>query len=660
MIQHSTDSKYRPEIDGLRAFSIIAVVIYHAFPNLLPGGFVGVDIFFVISGYLITSIILSSRDDRRFTITGFYRRRIKRILPALILVLGFTLAAGWFLLLPLEYAALGKHTGAAAVFIPNFAFWGEAGYFDIDSLRKPLLHLWSLGVEEQFYIVWPVILIVAARMKLTPLLVSVAILLVSFALNIANVADHAGAFFLPHFRVWEILMGAVLAATQLRAKAPGLRSPQRGTLLALSGIVLMCLATLIINKERAFPGWWALLPTLGATLVLASSAHTWLNRVVLGTPVLVFIGKISYPLYLWHWPLLSLTRIIDVGEPSVKVRLAVVAISMMLAWLTYELVERRLRYHPAKVVPWVLLGALLGVGALGVAVWQYQGVPARTAQLNLMADQFVWHERGYFKRLKCPKEHPREPYCRYNGKNADIAVLGDSHAGNVFVALMHYYQDADTGVVRLEQPNCPPLYNVRIVEFGAADKCLEATNGNIDWVIQNSAIHTVYLSSMGPMYLIDDSPRYRMSSVADPALRSNKEVFAAGLRASVDRLIKAGKEVVIVVDWPGLSFEPRDCFDLRPFRLTKYQQPSCTMSREDYDTQSEGYRKILYSLAEEYPSLRYWNTVPAFCDEKSCHMMHNEKILYRDPGHLTIGGSRYLGEQLTLTPARETSTPSSH
>jgi len=653
MPKHSTDSGYRPEIDGLRAFSILAVVTYHAFPQLLPGGFVGVDVFFVISGYLITSIILGGSASGRFTLSGFYRRRVQRILPALIVVLACTLALGWFALLPVEYAALGKHTGAAAVFIPNFVFSGEAGYFDVDSQRKPLLHLWSLGVEEQFYIVWPLLLIAAARLRLAPLLVCVAILCASFALNIVHVADRPALFFLPFFRIWEILLGATLAALYSRTTLYGNTSSPGAPLLASLGIGLMCLSVFVINKETPFPGWWTLLPTLGATLVIASASDTWVNRAVLGSPVLVFIGKISYPLYLWHWPLLSLTRTVEQQEPHFSIRLAVVALSVALAWSTYEVVEKKLRYHPAKLVPAVLLATMASLGIAGMVIWQLQGIPSRTEQLNPVLDQFIWHERGYFKRLKCPREHPREAYCRDDGKRAQIAVLGDSHAGNVFVALMHRYRNSEIGVVRLEQPNCPPLYNVSNDRFDDADKCREANNGNIDWVIQNPDIHTVYLSSMGPMYLEDDSPRYRFSSTEWPGLQGNAAVFAAGLRSSVNRLVKAGKEVVIVVDWPGLSFEPRECFDLRPIRLTDYRPPPCSMTRADYELHSEEYRGILLSLAEEFPSLKYWNTVPAFCDEDVCHMMHNDTILYRDPGHLTIGGSRYLGEQLKLTPAGE-------
>lgn len=609
--------------------------------------------FFVISGYLITSIILSSSAAGQFTVSGFYRRRIQRIFPALILVVGFTLAAGWFVLLPLEYAAVGKHAGAASVFIPNIVLWSEAGYFDVDSMRKPLLHLWSLGVEEQFYVLWPLILIVTVRMKVAPLIVVVALLCTSFAMSIAAISDQASSFFLPQYRVWELLLGAVLSALHQRPDMPKGILSKTGGMLATVGIGLMCLATFVITKERAFPGWWALLPTVGSALVIASSPANWVNRTILGNPVMVFIGKISFPLYLWHWPLLSMARIAEVTEPSIKIRLSAVAVSVLLAWLTHEFVEKKLRYHPSKILPYGLFASLLVLGALGMAVSKLEGVPSRTEALNEKSHQFLWQENGYFKQFNCPKGHGRKKYCLYNGKEAQVAVLGDSHSGNAFVSLVQHYKNSQTGVVRLAQPNCPPLFNVTNSLFEEADKCLSANNGNINWVIQNTNIHTVYLSSMGPMYLLENSPRYRMASLDNPELNSHKAIFAAGLRASVERLIKAGKNVVVVVDWPGLSYQPKECLDLRPFRLTKYQQHPCTMPREHYEKKSKEYRQILFSLAEEFPSLLYWNTVPVFCGKKVCHAMHEGRILYRDPGHLSIWGSQYLGERLELSTAQQ-------
>ncbi len=203
--------QYRPDIDGLRALSIVAVVAYHAFPALLPGGFVGVDIFFVISGYLITGIILQGLQTGQFSLAGFYRRRIQRIIPAVLLILLFCLAAGWWVLLPYEYAMLGKQTGAAAVFVPNILFWTEAGYFDTDSRLKPLLHLWSLGVEEQFYLVWPLLLLLLAKVKGKAIYLIGGLLLASFAASTLLTTDMATRFFLPQFRVWELLLGALLA-----------------------------------------------------------------------------------------------------------------------------------------------------------------------------------------------------------------------------------------------------------------------------------------------------------------------------------------------------------------------------------------------------------------------------------------------------------------
>ncbi len=386
---------YRPDIDGLRALSIVAVVIYHAFPTLLPGGFVGVDIFFVISGYLITGIILQGLQAQRFSLIGFYRRRIQRIIPAVLLVLVFCLVTGWWILLPYEYAMLGKQTGAAAVFAPNILFWSEAGYFDTDSRLKPLLHLWSLGVEEQFYLAWPLLLLLLTRAKDHLAYLIVALLLASFAASVLVTADPAAHFFLPHFRAWELLTGALLACR------PFSTAPRRaGATLVASGLAMLAAAAWLISSRSDFPGWWALLPTAGAALAIYAGPDNSVSR-ILGSRVLVFIGKISFPLYLWHWPLLTFARLMEPAEPQPLIRLTAVAVSAVLAWLSFRLVETPLRYHPGRTVPALLITALLLTGAAGLLVMARDGFPSRTSQVNAAASALYWNELGLHQRDDC-------------------------------------------------------------------------------------------------------------------------------------------------------------------------------------------------------------------------------------------------------------------
>jgi len=358
---HLTHPKYRADIDGLRAIAVLSVVGFHAFPSVLKGGFTGVDIFFVISGFLISTIIFDSLERNSFSFIEFYSRRIKRIFPALSLVLIASLVLGWFVMLPDEYKQLGKHTAGGAGFISNFLFWKESGYFDNAAETKPLLHLWSLGIEEQFYIIWPLLLWFVWKKRFNLLTLTVVITLISFKLNIGKVrVDQVAAYYLPQTRFWELLIGSVLAyltlhksnllsryqqkldiwlGAMLYAQAPEANGKTLRNVQSVSGAVLIVLGVLVITKDKHFPGTWALLPTLGAMLIISAGAQAWLNRTVLSSRILVWFGLISFPLYLWHWPLLSFGVIIEGSPLSIWIRIAAVLVSVVLAWLTCLLVE---------------------------------------------------------------------------------------------------------------------------------------------------------------------------------------------------------------------------------------------------------------------------------------------------------------------------------
>jgi peptidoglycan/LPS O-acetylase OafA/YrhL len=354
---------YRTDIDGLRAIAVLFVVGFHTFPALCPGGFVGVDVFFVISGYLITGILLRNLRERRFSFLEFYGRRIRRIFPALLLVLAACLAVGWHVLIPDEFQDLARHVLASAGFLSNWLLWHHNLYFATNADTRPLQHLWSLAVEEQFYIAWPVVLWLAWRLRLN-LAVVIAILAVSsFALNITDALGPDFvftqiAFASPQTRAWELLLGGLLAYTTtvggrslpfipVTGATPAREI--RNNLLATTGVVLLAAALVSISQDRAFPGFWALLPTVGAYLIIAAGPRAWLNSAVLASTPCRFIGIISYPLYLWHWPLLSFARVLNGATPPAIVRVALISVAILLAWLTYQTVERHARAQPNRM-----------------------------------------------------------------------------------------------------------------------------------------------------------------------------------------------------------------------------------------------------------------------------------------------------------------------
>ncbi len=416
--------RYRADIDGLRAIAVLAVIGFHAFPAWVPGGFVGVDIFFVISGYLISTIILTAVNAGRFSFATFYARRIRRIFPALIAVLAACYAAGWFLLYADRFEQLGKHIAGGAGFVANYVLWNEAGYFDADADTKPLLHLWSLGIEEQFYLVWPLMVFVAWKARLNLIALTIAIFILSSYWNVEGIRrDLVGTFYSPWTRFWELTAGSALAAivtdqhtwlgVKFRALYDGLRS--RASVrdaIAIAGLVLAMGAVFGLDRSRHYPGLWALLPVVGAFVMIAAGPEAWLNRTVLSQRVLVGIGLISYPLYLWHWPLLSFARLLTAETPPPAVRAALIAAAFVLAWLTYKLIEIADQVRAEAPLGGAGAvrpdGGVLRGGVLHVRQWRFRRAAAQSHRQG---------ELPAFLRRHAPERHRRAvpPRVRLHG-----------------------------------------------------------------------------------------------------------------------------------------------------------------------------------------------------------------------------------------------------
>jgi peptidoglycan/LPS O-acetylase OafA/YrhL len=366
---------YRPDIDGLRAFAVLSVVFYHAFPKGVSGGYVGVDVFFVISGFLISKILFTEIAGHRFSFATFYGRRIRRIFPALAVCLAAVLAYGFVSLMPSELAQLGKHVFFGAGFLSNIVLWSESGYFDSAASSKPLLHLWSLGIEEQFYVVWPALLWIAFKIKAATGRLLALLFLASFAVNIAlSVTSITDDFYLPISRFWELLAGAGLAWRREIALTPSVRS-----LISLAGLAALMASITLFTPEMRFPGWLALLPVAGAVAILLAGPQAMVNRIVLSNRVVVFVGLISYPLYLWHWPLISYAYVIRLGKvPTPLMATALVAASFLLAWATYRFIEYPARFGARRhrVTP-IVATCVAALGACGLVVWIKSGFPER-------------------------------------------------------------------------------------------------------------------------------------------------------------------------------------------------------------------------------------------------------------------------------------------
>lgn len=499
--------KYRPDIDGLRAIAVLSVVAFHAFPKWVKGGFIGVDVFFVISGYLISTLIFENLEKGTFSFAEFYARRIKRIFPALLLVLIACYTFGWYTLLAAEYSQLGKHIAAGAGFVSNIVLWNEAGYFDNASETKPLLHLWSLGIEEQFYIVWPVLIWAAWKRKFNTLTIIILIALVSFYLNVRGIGrDTVATFFSPHTRFWELLCGSVLAWTtiykigtpgprndapvDLRASAVYREKSERGThtlptILSFLGLFLLAFGLWRIDKSLAFPGTWAMVPVLSAVLIITAGPRAWVNRKVLSNPIAVWFGLISFPLYLWHWPLLSFARITESDMLNSTTRIAAILISVVLAWITYSLVEKPIRqskHRLAKAADLLLLMLVVGYG--GYYIYRQEGLGSRFPQIVQELIQYKY-DYTYSYRLGSCFLRPDQDYKEFEKcesgtlrKGKTILLWGDSHAAHLYPGYKSLY-GSKFNILQRTASACRPFIGVKVAN---RTHCKEINNNVIAFV----------------------------------------------------------------------------------------------------------------------------------------------------------------------------------
>jgi peptidoglycan/LPS O-acetylase OafA/YrhL len=462
---------YRAEVDGLRALAILAVVGYHAFPSVLPGGFIGVDIFFVISGYLITSILLKEQGNGTFSIRGFYGRRIIRILPALILVIIACLLGGWFLMLADEYKSLAKHALGGLGFISNFVLWQETGYFDKAVELKPFLNLWSLGIEEQFYIAWPLILLSIHGAGRSPKRIVWILASLSFAFSTWSVFyDKEQAFYSPLSRAWELLAGAVLAITQDTENSDDTAYAQWISSLS---ILTLIFSVFFIKSNYAFPGPLALLPVLSCVFLIKHShkkkISTFSHHLLCSKP-LVWIGLISYPLYLWHWPILSFSRILLGEEPDPATRILLVLTSIALAHMTYRLVEQKAKQLPRRFVITIILIASLLVATIAAHIIKKDGLERkRHRNLIQLSDQlkedFIdFEKRGLIKEGSCDlpfifPDHPNRQICLTGKDNqpSTALLIGDSHAVHAYWGLIDAFAAAGQNLKVTGRGACVPF-----------------------------------------------------------------------------------------------------------------------------------------------------------------------------------------------------------
>lgn len=611
---------------------------YHAFPTALPGGFVGVDIFFVISGFLITKIVFEKIRQEDFSLIDFYQGRIRRLFPSLVIVLSASLVLGWHLLLADEYKQLGKHIAASFSFVLNFVLHQEIGYFNNAAETKPLLHLWSLSVEEQFYLVWPAVLWAATkywpRVTLLTVVWGCSLLVGSLLLLLPA---GAASYYLPLPRFLEILLGAFLASQVHDRKyatsifeSNFVRHLELRLPVTLIGFFLIGAALFTINKEMSYPGWATLLPAFGALLVIAAGEWHWLNRKILGNPILVWIGQISYPLYLWHWLALSFAFIVEDQTPPAEIRAMALVVSTALAWVTCVLFEKPLRQGAAgrakAALLLVLAAALL---CTGFYVFQNEGIKSRPIEL-----QNPVHIFGAPYRKSCSdltQEEYSDDWCSQGNAGRqipDIVMIGDSYA-NAYSTMLGAYLESRGNprtFIQFGRGLCP-----MVVDYGPAH-CRRMTQMALDFIARQDRVKTVIVAARWPAYY--------GGKAAWTGHRESPEAFRAAQEKTIDQLQKNGKKVVVLLA-PPTGATPRMCVYRGIGSPTDTQ---CDLKRSKAERRDGDYRNQLIRLLNS-KKIPYFDAFNFLCDKETCTVMSGQKVLYTDGEHLSTFGGEYLARQ---------------
>ncbi|MEO0344781.1 MAG: acyltransferase family protein [Pseudomonadota bacterium] len=627
---------YRPDVDGLRAVAVLGVVLYHFGFEPVTGGFAGVDIFFVISGFLITSILRRELEQKRFSILEFYARRVRRIIPPLLVVVAATVAIGYIVLLPDDLVTAGKSAFASVVFASNILFFQFQDYFDTTAEVNALLHTWSLAVEEQFYVFFPLLLVGLVRFRQSlPAWLS-ALVVSSFALSVYGVRHAPEAtFYLLPFRAWELLLGALVACWD----SPGIKNRTAREVLACVGIAGVVAPLFLISSASLFPGETALPVCAGTALIIVAGRGDTLPLVnrLLATRAFVFVGLVSYSMYLWHWPGIVLTRYYLVRDLTLPEKLIGLIIVFAVSVLSWRFVEQPFRTRGSKfyrlsriqLFGSAMVGSAL-VGAMGLALYVKHGFPDRiSAEVQLFADaRFdISPERERCHSTSTQVIVP-EASCVYGagGKPARLAIWGDSHAVELAYAIGELAARQDRAVRHLSASGCPPTYGL---DLAGRPFCGPANVAYVEYLVESDDTQRVLIVGRFHVHHIHYGDR----------------VFEA-LEDSIRLLSAAGKQVYLLlpVPEPGVNV-PRNAA-----LLTKKgaELERLDVSVVDHTATNEAVITAFESLADTYGVILL-DPVEALCRDGICRAVDQASPNFFDVHHLSMHGARAVSA--VLSPA---------
>jgi len=646
---------YREDIDGLRAISVLAVVFNHAGIGLFSGGYVGVDIFFVISGYLITSIIMREIDANDFSIVRFYERRIRRILPALFSMVAFTVAVCTLIYDAEKFREFGKSVIATTLFASNINFWRESGYFDAPSQLKPLLHTWSLAVEEQFYIFFPLLMYFLFRYVgkfAHAILISIA--LISFGFSIYTVSkDPSAAFYLAHIRAWELIIGAILA---LRLISEDI-SKKHGNILGMLGLAMIFLAIFQYSENTKFPGLFALLPVLGAAFIIFSGLEdgrkSFTGR-LLSLPPLAFVGKISYSLYLWHWPLIIFSKYYAIRPLTTYELSSILAATIFISTLSWRFIETPFRSKGFMSTGKIYSFAASGMAtmlAIGVLIYYLKGFPDRQELENLTQTskkEEVWLYKDC--NINATDAPTAITACKIGDGNSPLTfmVWGDSHTPTYGKAIhASASQNGVAGILTYGQ-GCPTFLDMTPIPQIGDVSCLEYNKMALTYLEEHPEIKTVILASRWTIwieetrYKSEEGIRVHLTDTLNelPVNATGSQLFTTGLERTIQNLLDMDRKVVIVAPIPEIGYDvPSANFIASQTKrdINEIIAPSLV----EYQARNQKTFAILKTFEEKY-AIQIIEPWKSLCQEDICRVAINGIPLYSDDDHLSVFGSEFI------------------
>lgn len=628
---------YRADIDGLRAFAIIFVIAFHVSPTFFPGGFAGVDMFFVISGYLITSGILKQLHNNSFSIKEFYIRRVNRIFPPLLIVMASVTLIGWFFLLPSEFKDLGHHITSGSLFISNISYFLEVGYFNTAAELKPLLHLWSLGIEEQFYIVLPLIIIFFLKKNASLQNVFLILIFISLSICMLRVGRHTSeTFFLLHTRFWELIVGSYLASVEQSGKFERLLK-DKSRYFSIAGLTLMALFPLVLHGNLKFPGAWALLPTVGCALLIASGSSSFVGKFVLSNKLLTSIGIISYPLYLWHWPLLSFGEIVLRENFNLFYRLIAIFCALILSIATYKLLETPIKkINSRSVLAHVLLILILGVGLVGRATKKEIFVPL-SAQLgdSILKISRATGDWDYPGRLKVERYIDGLKLYSQGSGSESILFVGDSHIEQLYPRAEKLVKSTSTKhkILFLAHQGCAPIPELHD-GTERTKLCPELVKKALSFA-KDSSVNTVVLGASW-VKIFDSSTSHYIGKDPKSTVMYGSLAYRKALNSlenEISEIIRRKKRVILIGPSPSSpKFSPlnlvKRSFSMNPISI----QISSVPVEEIYKSHSK-YNDDLSVVAQKSGAI-FINTINYLCSNQICGVVDNNgNPFYKDATH---------------------------